>query len=186
LGGFYGLGIDAEGFFFVVDRSLFMAGNGEFTIIKREIMKAIQDAGAGSQFGIVFFDSVPHQYPPAGKPFSSSDADAVREAFDFIQNIGGSNFYEACPGDGLLAAFAFGEASTAKKSVVIYAGGGAGLCGESDEATYLNQTLQDVTVKNSSRFPIYTVGELVRSPIRDQFLGDLARENGGTYTPFVR
>jgi hypothetical protein len=177
--GFGSLALDPDGLFFVIDRSVFMWGSGELAVTIREIARVISTARADVEFGIVMFSGGAAVFPGTGKPIAAGDAGALEEAVHFMTHTQGVE--GACVDEGLLAGLALAATSTAGDKVLFYVGSGAGVCGEELETTYLDTTLKDVTAENAGRLAIYTIGERVRSDLRDHFLSDLATQNRGEY-----
>jgi hypothetical protein len=176
--GFYGLEPPSGGVFFVVERSEHMQGSGELNIAKREVIRVLTWAPDETPFGIFFADRGLAQFPEGSAPASRADVKAVSDAITFVHAAyGGSGI---CVKEALLAAIAMAARSPASANTIYYLGTGRGDCA-GEESAYLRQTLDEVTAANAGRFPIFTVGELVRSEEAARFLDELAARNGGDF-----
>jgi hypothetical protein len=179
---FYGLTLEGDGFFYTVDKSGSMA-QGELPIAKREIIRNITEFSDRTQFAVNFFDTNVVKFPGGNTPVEATSGQK-QAAIGFINGVqGGSG---SCCQKGLLEALRFANSCSAKRKVVVYVGdgGGTGPCGGgNNEAEYHKQTLQAVSNNNYQRVTINTIGVLMtdQQPVHEQFLKDLAAQNGGTY-----
>jgi hypothetical protein len=180
---FYGQVFEAEGVFYVVDKSWTMVDSGELFIAKREIALSINDLPAGVQFGIVAFDSSISLFPPSGVP-ATADADTKDGAMRYVQAV--KEGTGSCPHLGLATGLRFAHQSKSKKKVLIYVGDGGGTCQGADEATYLRQTLNAITAMNIESVPIHCFGVLDPSALGADFMERLAEANGGMYARINR
>jgi hypothetical protein len=178
-----GIPLLGDGIFYVVDKSPTMADSGELNIAKREVIRTINELPEDHQFGIVFFDSSVMKFPGSGVPAMASAA-MKAAATSFVQSVtavGGS-----CVQQGLVAALNMARNSSARRDVLVYVGDGGGTCQGADEATYLRQTLQWVTEKNSGHAQIHAVGVLSPNRIPEDFMKALAAQNSGIYARIER
>lgn len=181
---FYELPFDADGVFFVIDRSGSMPDSGELELAKREIIRALIGFQPEVQFGMIFFDRGFVKFPVSEQPASAGDAAAINSASAFVQSVAGGA--GTCGQAALLAALRFAKSSTAQKQTIFYVSDGGGTCAGVDERTYLDQTLETVRAENAGIAAIHTIGVLDVGPIQESFLKDLAGQNGGTYTRIAR
>lgn len=177
---FYGQEFEADGVFFVVDRSGSMNDSGELAVAKREIVRTLVEEQGLAQFAIIFFDSNVLSFPVSGQPADGRQEENVNNALAFVNQVGRGS--ASCVQKGLLTALRFVGESTAARNVIIYVGDGGGTCG-GDEATYLAQTLAVVTEANNGRAAIHAFGVLMSGRAsQEQFLRQLVAANDGTYT----
>ena len=180
---FYGIPLLGDGIFYVVDTSGSMMDSGELNIAKNEIIRTINELPEDHQFGIVFFASNVTKFPASGFP-ATANAAMKAAATSFVESIGqGAG---SCPQQGFAAALDMARASSARRDVVVYAGDGGGTCQGADEATYLKQTLQQVTEENSGHAQIHSVGVLSPNRIGEDFMKALAAQNSGIYVRVER
>ncbi|HVR74304.1 MAG TPA: VWA domain-containing protein, partial [Planctomycetota bacterium] len=181
---FFGLSIDADGIFFVIDRSGSMQNTGELEVSKRQTIRATLAFQPEVQFGITFFDREILKFPSSDQPASAGDAAVINSARAFVQSAPGGG--GTCGQTALLAALRFAKSSTAREKAIFYVSDGAGTCPGADEATYLRQTLEAVTGENAGIAAIHTIGLLNPQSMQEKYLKDLAERNGGTYTQIPR
>ena len=102
----------------------------------------------------------------------------------WLQSIAGGG--GSCAQQGLIEALKFANQSSADRKVVIYVGDGGGYCHGANEVQYLAQTLSVVRSQNFHRAQINAIGVLRIKDVGDQFLRQLTRQNGGSYTKVTR
>ena len=180
---FYGQEFQADGVFYVVDKSGSMQDSGELIIAKREILRNIDEFPESMEFGIAFFDSSVIKFPDSGLP-AKANPEMKASATAFLQSVVGG--FGSCCQQGLLAGLQFANQSTAKLKVLIYLGDGGGTCQGADEASYLRQTLAAITAMNDQGVQIHCFGVLNPSALGVDFMKRLAEANGGTYTNVIR
>ena len=180
---FYGTTLEADAFFYVIDRSGSMSNNNELEAAKREVRKNLTEFSDRVQFGIFFVDKDLKQFPAGGQP-AVANPGMKGSAMSFLQSfqVGGGS----CPGAGFVAALRMANQATSQRKVVVYVGDGGGTCHGADEAQYLQKTLGEVSAQNYQRATINTVGVVEVSGLREKFLRALAGGNGGTYTFIAR
>jgi hypothetical protein len=176
---FYAQWFDADGIFFVVDRSGSMQESGELERAKSEILKVIRGAPPETRFGIVFFDRGVSLFPGSGIA-AEATPEMKDSASAFVQSVtGGAG---SCVEAGLLAAVGLAWSVGAPQSAVIYVGDGGGTCRGLEESGYLSRTLETVTEANDGLARIHTIGVLDFTSPGHRFLQDLAARNRGTFT----
>jgi hypothetical protein len=176
---FYARSFAADGVFFVIDRSEHMQDSGEVQRAKHEMSRVINELPEDAWLGLVLLDAEAVAFPSSALPArgSQESKNAARLFIrDFTLGLG------ACPHRALLSALEMAEASDARSKVVIHVSSGRGNCQRADEASYLDQILETVTLVNRGTVHIHTIGVLEISPLGERFLQDLASRNGGTYT----
>jgi len=111
-----GVELDADGLFFVIERSEVMAASGELASVKRQLLQALLLFTPDTEFAMVFFDRNVLQFPHAVEP-----ARGTRETL-----LEASNFVRAAPGGigrclhaGLRAALQFAGASSARRKLIV-------------------------------------------------------------------
>ncbi len=166
---------DADGVFFVVDRSgTSMEG---FRFAKRYIELVLASLPLAAEFGVVLVDRKALQFPAGPAPAKADEAGKAG-AREFLKAAGGGS--GSCPLEGFHAALNFAERSSAQKKVVLYIGDGGGTCLLTEEIEYLELAFEAITKRNQQRVEIHAlgVGALDRG---EGFLLYLAEKNGGTY-----
>jgi energy-coupling factor transporter ATP-binding protein EcfA2 len=149
----------------------------------REERTALEEVSDGTEFGVVFFDRDTVRFPEDGIP-AEADVTTREAAAQFIESVPGG--VGSCVLDGLLAALEFAKAANVGTKLILYVGDGDGSCREQEESWYLRRTLMQVMEANLGVASISTIGVLEPSPLDEQFLIDLAEQNGGTYTRVQR
>jgi hypothetical protein len=175
---FYGLILDGDGIFYVIDRSPPHADRGELALAKAEIVRNLMSFPASFQFGVVFFDRGVLRFPASEQP-ATATPEVVASAASFVQSVNQSS--GTCVQQGLVSALRMANRSTARRRLMVYVGDGGGTC-SGDETDYLRQTVELVTAENSQGVIIHVVGVLLAGrQIHEEFLMELARRNGGTF-----
>ncbi len=180
---FYGLNLEGDGFFYVIDRSGSMQDSGELGVAKREVTKNIQEFSDRVQFGIVFFAKDVNQFPQGGQP-AEANPGMKSSAISWLQAQTGSS--GSCCMAGFTAVLKLASQSTAKRKVVVYLGDGGGTCSGEDESAYLAKTQSAINAQNFLRIQINTIGVLQIPEINEKFLKTVAASNGGTYSRVTR
>jgi HEAT repeat protein len=171
---------DADGIFFVVDRS----GSSEqgLQFAKRYMASVVKALGPESQFGIVLVDNRAVQHPAESTP-ARADGEGKEAALSFIDSAkGGSG---SCPLVGFQKALDFAEKSTARRKVIVYIGDGGGTCGGVSESDYLEHTFETIAARNQGKVEIHALG-VGTGGLLEGFLLYLSEKNGGTYTRLIR
>ena len=185
---FYGQSYEGSGVFFCLDRSR-STMDGELSIIKREVVRAIAEFSSDVQFGIVFYDIGVTKFPRNSKPVEAS-ALAKRAATDFVNNIRVGN--RDCVQKGLLESLNFAARSTAKQNMIIFLGDGNTDCfrafsGNTDaDVAYAEETLDRVTADNFRKIPIHTICVGPPGQVNESFPSRLAILNSGSYKRITR
>jgi hypothetical protein len=171
---------EGDGFFFVVDRSGTMQDRDELPRAKRELRRIVTEMSAYTEFGIVFFDSGLLRFPVSGRAKKAS-ATWKRAAAAWITTVGGGT--GSCCREGLLAGLQFANSASARRKTLVYIGDGGGTCRGANESTYLENTLEVVRQRNSSRAQINTIGVIMGTnrAMQERFLRQLASQTGGNY-----
>ncbi|MBI4604536.1 MAG: VWA domain-containing protein [Planctomycetes bacterium] len=180
---FYGQNLEGDGFFYVTDKSGSMQ-DGELPIAKREMVRNITEFSEKVRFGLFFFDKALSKFPSSGQA-AEANPGMKSSAISYVQSIpGGSG---SCPQIGLTAALQMANSCSAKRKVIVYLGDGGGTCpGSSGEGEYHRQTLAAVAAQNWQRIQINAIAVLQPNASAEQFLRNLAAQNGGTYTRITR
>jgi hypothetical protein len=175
----FGRELQADGVFFVVDRSGSMADQGELALAKREISTAIAGFPETVEFGIVLFDTLVESYPSTGFP-ARADPVAKLEAAGFIESmLPGSG---SCCLPGFVAGLEFAARSKAERKALIYIGDGGGSCQGAHDEAYLRQALAKIEALNTHGVEIHCMAILNVASKDDEFLRRLAWDNEGSYT----
>lgn len=167
-------GLPSQGFKFVYvfDRSASMGGSGSRSALNRakaELLASLQSLGETHQFQIIFYNDVPTMFALPGQPARMTFANEPnkRQAQQFIDGIIADGGTEREP--ALLAALNLAPD-------VIY------FLGDSDPPELTNGQLAKIASRNRRGTVINTI-EFGSGPVlRENFLGKLARANGGAYT----
>ena len=175
----YGRELDADGVFFVIERSQFMWGNGELAVAKRELIRWMGETPWKTRFGIVFVDAGVVQFPTSEEPATLDDRSSVTAAIELTYALPSGE--GACLFEGLAVALGWAAQSGVKRNEIVYIGAGAADCSPEPEEEYLARALRQVQELNQGRARIETIGVLVSSDSSDAFLRDLAEQNGGSY-----
>ena len=119
-----------------------------------------------------------YKFPESGRPIQAN-ADSKIKANVFIKRLpthGGMT----CIAEELVTALQFAHRSAAGRKTIIYVGSGDGYCLGANADAYLQQTLKEVRVKNTTGVQINVVGIEPRAA-SERFLRLLAAQNGGTF-----
>jgi hypothetical protein len=170
-------GCGSIGVFFVLDRSA-TAGVG-FAKEKSEVLFLLSQLKSPDQFGLVFFDANTIKFPPTGVPAEASPA-MLSAAESMIQST--QTGHGTCTQAGLLAALAFADGSTAPRKVIVLVSDGYAPCNGQDESQYEQETIVNVTKKNTGLVEIHCIGIPGASGVNATFLKQLASKNHGSYT----
>jgi len=176
---FYTLTLEGDAFFYVVDHSGSMMDSGELQRAKQEVTKNINEFSERVHFGIIFFAGSVDRFPKNGRP-AKADTSTKQGAISFVHAI--QRGRGSCPLVGLQAGLLMANQVTSTRKVIVYVGDGGGTCQGADEAQYLQKTLQTVSSMNFQRVKINAIGVVDVSPLGEDFLRKLTRQNGGTYT----
>jgi len=181
---FYGQTLEADAFFYIIDRSNTMQDQGELPIAKREVIKNISEFSDKVQFGVFFFDKGLLKYPGGGQPAEANPA-GKSSAISWVNGTAGGG--GTCQMPALSAALQMASQATAKRKVIVYLSDGGGTCpGGAEEPAYLRQTVASTSAQNWQRVQINTIGVLQMGQLQEKFMKDLASSNGGTYTRITR
>jgi len=181
---FYGQTLEADGFFYVVDKSGSMNDSGELAVAKREIIRNIIEFSDRVEFGVIFFAGDVLKFPPSGQATEATSG-MKSAATRWINGVQSSHM--SCPQLGLSAALRMASTCSAKRRVITYVGDGGGTCsGGEDEGQYLARTLAAVTAQNFQRIQINCIGVMIYPKLNEDFMRKLATSNGGTYTHITR
>ncbi len=176
---YLGVSFEADGIFFVVDRSPPQSDNGTLSRVKVELERVISELPGHVQFGFGFFAKDLIKFPASGEPATATD-EIKASATALVRGIGGGS--GTCPQSAFAAMLQLAAASTARRRIVIYVGDGGGTCPGSDsEEAYLRTMVLDLTERNAGLARIYTLGARPCG-VCEQFLQQLAEQNGGAYT----
>ena len=175
---FEGTQLEADGFFYVIDRSGTMNDRGELGIARKEVVKNISEFSDRVQFGVVFFGADIAKFPSSGQPADASPS-MKASGINFVQSTPQLN--GTCCQKAISAIFQMANIATCKKKVIVYLSDGGGTCGGGDEAAYLKQTMALATSQNYQRIQLNTIGVLDLTPLGEAFMKQLAASNGGTY-----
>ena len=180
---FYGVPLEGDAFFYVIDRSVTMQDRGELPRARQEVLKNLNEFSASAEFGIIFFDSQVVSFPSSGRP-ARAELAMKQSAKMFV--VGTPPGAGTCGLQALQAALKMASQARSAKRVIVYLSDGGGTCMGANEAEYLKKTLAAVTAQNYQRIRIHTIGVLDLSALGEEFMKRLAAANGGTYTRIVR
>lgn len=172
------LATDANGIYYVIDRSGSMQNSGELELAKNTMIDHLNTLTEDDEFGIVFFDRGIAKFPCCGGP-AFATPETVASAQGWIQSIPGGG--GSCIQKGLLEALEFANTSAAEEKVVVYVGDGGGTCDGANEGQYLEQTLKAATTMNTEGVIIHCIGVLEVGQAQESFLRRLAEQNGGRF-----
>jgi Mg-chelatase subunit ChlD len=177
---FYGLTLEGDGFFYIIDRSGTMQNMGELAIAKREVSRNISEFSERTQFAVIFFDANVQKFPSGNQPVeaTTSQKQAAQAWVNGMQGGAGT-----CVQKAFAEALRFANSCTAKRKVIAYVSDGGATCGGQNEQDYMKQTLQMLASQNYQRVTINTIGVLMTDmgPQHEQFMKDIAGQHGGTY-----
>ncbi|MBI4602584.1 MAG: VWA domain-containing protein [Planctomycetes bacterium] len=177
---FFGRALEGDAFFYVIDRSASMRRDGRLEHAKGEVIRNVREFSERVRFGIIFFDVGLQKFPDAVEAADASPAMKSR-AIGFVGSVapGGGT----CGQAALTAALKMARATSVSRKVIVYLSDGGGTCpGCGSEAEYLQQTLEAVAAQNHERVRIDTIGIGTLRELQEEFLMNLAAENGGAYS----
>jgi Mg-chelatase subunit ChlD len=176
-----GCDVTSDTIIFVADRSGSMQDQGELAIARREIVKNIQQFNPTRLFAVIFVDKGVLAYP-ADATLAYAVPNARTEALSFVQNTpGGSG---SCVKDGLLAALDLTDQAESQRKVIVFFSDGGTDCPGQDATAYGQETLDEVTARNTQGVHINTIG--IGPEVADEFLKQLAAQNHGAYVRIVQ
>lgn len=176
---FYNQTLEAQAFFYVIDRSTTMQNHGELDRAKQEVCRNIDEFHSRVELGIFFFDKGLAQFPANGQS-AAATPEVKASAKAFVQSTQGGT--GTCGLAALGAALRMAQSSSLKRRLIIYLSDGGGTCPGNEEADYLEKTLSSVAAQNYQRVRINTIGVIDVGQLQESFLKRLAFMNGGTYT----
>ena len=175
--------IEANAVVFIIDRSGSMMDSGELAIAKRHTISILCALRSEVEFGVVFFALNVSRFPSTGSLVRNTSANGAT-AINYIQSVQG--VAGTCPEPALLAALDMLRlASGVPRAILFFSDGGA-TCSGVEEAAYMRDTLAAVAATNTGGVTIHTVGILGLTALNEQFLRDLAEQNGGTFSHITR
>jgi hypothetical protein len=176
---FYNLNLEAEGFFYVIDKSGSMDGT-ELPRAKQEVIRNVREFSERVLFGVVFFDKEVETYPVTCQPVRA-DAGAKQGAIAWVEGAVGGQRGSCCK-QGILAGLKMANLAQPRRKVLTYLGDGGGHCpGSRDLMGYYKDALAEIKAANSQSVKINAVGVAVLDE-GEVFLRQLTAQNGGTYT----
>ena len=181
---FYGVTLEGDAFFYVIDRSQTMQDRGELPRAKQEVLENLSEFGGSAELGIIFFDAQVVTFPASGRPAVAADPGMKQSAKMFV--VGTPPGAGTCGLQALQAALRMANQARSARKVIVYLSDGGGTCMGADEAAYLKKTLATVTAQNHQRARIHTIGVLDLSSLGEEFMKRLAAANGGSYTRITR
>ena len=171
----------ADGVYFVVDRSAYMAGSGELNGIKGEMQRVVaDDMSEGTESAFIFFDSGTVRFPATSDPWVVMKSTKPM-AIEFISRVPGGDD-RTCPVQAFSSAFESMARGHARRNIVFFVHASEGTCTGGDEATYIEESLEAITRMNGGTARIHTFSVHPIGPERREFLKRLAESNGGAYT----
>jgi len=176
---FAGIPYEGDGFYFVVDRSAYMAGSGEVSALRAEMKRSIQDMPEFTETALILFDSGITRFPSGPDPLRVEERSKYF-LFEFLDESGPGDA-STCPVLAFSSAFDFTARGTARRNVIFFVHATQGTCGPEDEAQYLDETLDAITSMNRGTAQIHTFSIHPIGPARREFLSQLAEANGGVY-----
>ncbi len=176
---FYGQQYEGDGIFFSCDKSGSMKQGTKWKQLQKEVVRNVTEFSERVQFGIVFFDAGLYKFPTSGRPADASPS-MKAAAISFVMSTSpGSG---SCCKAGLLQALTFANQATSKRKVIIHLADGMTTCPGHDRTVYGQQTLAEVTARNTQRVQINAI--CVSSPgaeADEAWMRRLAAQNNGSY-----
>ena len=157
----------------------------KFRRLQQEVIKNIVQFSERVQFGVVFFDSNIYKFPQSGRPADATPAlKAAGSAFVTSTQAG----HGSCCKAGLLQALAYANQSTAKRRIIIHLSDGFTTCPGNDAAQYGQQTLSEVSAKNTQKVHINAIciGPPGANNVDEDWMKKLAAQNGGSYARIIQ
>jgi hypothetical protein len=174
---FFDITLEADGVFWVVDRSGTFAGNGALGLAKQQIVATMESLNDSTWFGVLFVDKGVLKFPAGDHPAQAND-EMRASGVAFVQGVAGGA--GSCDIAGLLESLQFAERTGTHGSVIFYVGNGGGTCpGWNGEAAYLEEMRRSFKEANQGLAQLHTVGIGPLGPVSEQHLRDLAEQNGG-------
>lgn len=168
---FYGDGYEADGFFWLLDRSGSMNHQGRLGILKVEVLQAIQGLSHASEFGIVAFSSNSTKFaqtPVRARPESKAQAAA------WVNALGPAGMSCLAPAATKLINIS-NQCKKASKIIFIVGDG-------SPNCPLCPATIETIRNANWQRTPVNTI---YIGPLSDTIAADcfqeIAATNGGTF-----
>ncbi len=170
---FYSQQFEGDGFFYSCDISSSMAGN-KLKQLQREVIKNVSQFSEKVQFSFCFFDQNLKKFPTSGRP---ADANPAMKAAGIAMVMSIASGYGSCSKASLLAALQFANQSSAKRKVIIHLADGHNTCPGNEESVYAQQTLAEVSAKNTQRVKINTI--CIGADADENWMRKLAFQNNG-------
>jgi hypothetical protein len=138
--------------------------------------QGILQLSAEDQFAVLFFDANTYWFPSSTAPAPGSDE--MKAAWlDYVKLITPGN--STCPKPALLKALTYAENSSSPEKEILFISDGHTTCNGADAGVYAAETLAAVSARNTGGVKIHAIG--VGPDLDDQFLRQLAEQNGGTF-----
>jgi hypothetical protein len=150
--------------------------------LKDEVLKSVNQFSDRVDFGLVFFDSNLRRFPESGEP-ARATAENVEAARAFIEAVVAG--HGTCSKQALNAVLDFEEKSKARRKVIIYMSDGNNTCPGSDEATYAQETLDEITTRNAGSVRINAICIGTVGMVNEEWMKQLAARNGGSYARMI-
>ena len=180
---FYGNQYEGDGIFFSCDKSGSMNDSNKFRRLQQEVIKNITQFSERVQFGIVFFNGGLYKFPQSGRP---ADATPVMKAAGSAFVTSTTPGHGSCCKPALIQALSYANQSSAKRKIIIHLADGFTTCPGSDATQYGQQTLAEVTAKNTQRVHINTICIGPSGQVDEDWMKKLAAQNGGSYSRIVQ
>jgi hypothetical protein len=174
---FFGIEFEAQGLFFVVDRSGNFTPRGELDRAKQEVVATIASLTEDFEFAVLFTDRGLIRWPVNDAPARATEENKVT-AMAWVNGAqGGSG---SCDQPGLLRAVGYAGQSSVSDRAVFYVSNGGGTC-SGEEAQYHRETIDAVTAANSGTARIHSIQVNSIGDGAEAFMRELAEKNGGTF-----
>ncbi len=172
---FYSQQYEGDGFFYSCDMSGSMKDEAKFKKLQREVIKNVSQFSEKVQFSFCFFDAGLRKFPTSGRP---ADANAAMKAaaIAFVMTV--TPGAGSCSRPSLIAALQFANQSSSKRKVIIHLSDGQNYCNGMDKDQYDQQTLAEVSAKNTQRVKINTIC-IGTQDVNEAWMRKLAYQNNG-------
>ncbi len=180
---FYGQQYEGDGIFFSCDKSSSMKQGTKWKTLQKEVIKNVSEFSEHVQFGIVFWDAGLSKFPTSGRP-ADANPSMKAAAISFVMSTSpGSG---SCCKAGLLTALTYANQSSSKRRLIIHLADGWTHCPNHDRVVYGEQTLAEVTARNSQRVQINAICIGAPGEVDESWMRRLAAQNNGSYARIIQ
>ncbi len=180
---FYGQQYEGDGIFFSCDKSGSMKEGTKWKTLQKEVIKNVTEFSDHVQFGITFFDSGIYKFPTSGRPADANPSMKAAASSFVMSTSPGSG---SCCKGGLLTALTYANQSTSKRRLIIHLADGWTHCPGHDRVVYGQQTLAEVSARNTQRVQINTICIGAAGQVDESWMRKLAAMNNGAYARIVQ